>query len=48
MAAASQLLMLQEIVARSPTVTQDSYAEQWCAENNMYYTYPNANDWLLN
>ena len=30
------------------TVTQDSYAEQWCAENNMYYTYPNANDWLLN
>ena len=30
------------------TVPMDSYAEQWCIDNNMNYTFPNANDWLLN
>ena len=30
------------------TVEQGSYADQWCKENNLYFTYPNANDWLLN
>jgi len=30
------------------TVPMDSWAEQWCRDNNMNYTFPNANDWLLN
>ena len=30
------------------TVPMDSYAEQWCIDNNMNYTFPDANDWLLN
>ena len=30
------------------TVPMDSFAEQWCIDNNMNYTFPNANDWLLN
>ena len=30
------------------TVEQGSYADQWCKENNLYYTFPNVNDWLLN
>ena len=30
------------------TVPMDSWAEQWCLENNRNYTFPNANDWLLN
>ena len=29
-------------------VARDSYAEQWCIDNNKKYTFPNANDWLLN
>ena len=32
----------------SITVSRDSYAAQWCKENNLRYTYPDANDWLLN
>ena len=30
------------------TVPMDSYAEQWCIDNDMNYTFPDANDWLLN
>ncbi len=30
------------------TVTRDSYAHQWCKENNIKYIYPDTNDWLLN
>ena len=30
------------------TVPMDSWADQWCRDNNLYFTYPNANDWLLN
>lgn len=30
------------------TVLRDSFAEQWCKENDLSYTYPDANDWLLN
>lgn len=30
------------------TVTRDSYAAQWCKDNGMPYTYPDANDWLNN
>lgn len=28
------------------TVSRDSYAAQYCRENNLNYTYPDANDWL--
>ena len=28
------------------TVGRDSYAKQYCIENNLKYTYPDANDWL--
>lgn len=28
------------------TAQQDSYAAQYCKENNLNYTYPGANDWL--
>ena len=30
------------------TVPRDSYAAQYCRENGLDYTYPDANDWLLN
>ena len=30
------------------TVVRDSYAAKWCKENGKNYTYPDANDWLLN
>ncbi len=30
------------------TVPRNSYAAQWAKENNVPYTYPDANDWLLN
>jgi len=30
------------------TVTRDSYAHQWCKENNVKFTYPDSYDWLLN
>lgn len=30
------------------TVPRDSYAAQYCKDNNLNYTYPDANDWLLN
>lgn len=29
------------------TVTRDSYAHQYCRNNNLNYTFPDANDWLL-
>lgn len=29
------------------TVPRDSYAAQWCKENNLRYTYPDSLDWLL-
>lgn len=32
----------------SITVPRDSYAAQYCKDNNLPYTYPDANDWLLN
>ena len=28
------------------TVSRDSYAAQYCKENNLNYTYPDANNWL--
>ena len=28
------------------TVSRDSYAAQYCKDNNINYTYPDANDWL--
>ena len=28
------------------TVTRDSYAAEYCEENGLNYTYPDANDWL--
>ena len=28
------------------TVSRDSYAQQYCIENNLKYTFPDANDWL--
>ena len=28
------------------TVTRDSYAAQYCKENNLNYTYPDSLDWL--
>ena len=28
------------------TVSRDSYAAQYCIENNLNYTYPDYNDWL--
>ena len=31
----------------SLTVTQGSYAETYAIENDLTYTYPNSNDWLL-
>lgn len=30
------------------TVERNSYAAQFCADNKLNYTYPDANDWLLN
>ena len=30
------------------TVPRDSYAAQYCKDNNLNYTYPDANDWLNN
>ena len=30
------------------TVGRDSYAKQYCIDNNLPYTYPDANDWLNN
>lgn len=30
------------------TVTRGSYAAQWCKDNGVPYTYPDANDWLNN
>lgn len=30
------------------TVPRDSYAAQWCKENNLRYTYPDSLDWLNN
>lgn len=30
------------------TVGRDSYARQYCIDNGLPYTYPDANDWLLN
>lgn len=32
----------------SITVPRDSYAAQYCKDNNLPYTYPDANDWLNN
>ena len=29
------------------TVPRNSYAAQWCKENNLRYTYPDSLDWLL-
>lgn len=31
----------------SITVTRDSYARQYCIDNGLPYTYPDANNWLL-
>ncbi|MBR6667015.1 MAG: leucine-rich repeat domain-containing protein [Clostridia bacterium] len=31
----------------SITVGRDSYARQYCIDNGLPYTYPDANDWLL-
>ena len=31
----------------SITVGRDSYARQYCIDNDLPYTYPDANDWLL-
>ena len=31
----------------SITVTRDSYAHQYCIDNGLPYTYPDANNWLL-
>ncbi len=31
----------------SITVSRDSYAAQWCKDNNLPYTYPDSLDWLL-
>ena len=28
------------------TVTRDSYAEQYCKDNNLFYLYPDSLDWL--
>ena len=28
------------------TVSRDSYAAEYCKENGLNYTYPDANDWL--
>ncbi len=33
---------------KSITVPRDSYAAQYCKDNDLPYTYPDANDWLLN
>ena len=30
------------------TVPRDSYAKQYCIDNNLLYTYPDALDWLSN
>ena len=30
------------------TVPRNSYAAQWCKENNLRYTYPDSLDWLNN
>lgn len=30
------------------TVSRGSYAAQYCKDNDLPYTYPDANDWLLN
>lgn len=30
------------------TVPRDSYALQYCKDNNLKYTYPDANNWLFN
>ena len=30
------------------TVSRDSYAVQYCEENDLNYTYPDSNDWLKN
>ena len=30
------------------TVSAGSYAEQYCKQKGLNYTYPDANDWLLN
>lgn len=30
------------------TVPRNSYAAQYCKDNDLAYTYPDANDWLLN
>ena len=30
------------------TVQRDSYAAQYAKDNNINYTYPDANDWLNN
>ena len=32
----------------SITVSQNSYPAEYCQNNNLNYTYPNANDWLNN
>ena len=29
------------------TVEPDSYASDYCEEQQLQYTYPDANDWLL-
>lgn len=29
------------------TVPRNSFAAQWCQDNSLRYTYPDANDWLL-
>lgn len=30
------------------TVSRESYARQYCIDNNLNYTYPDSNDWLNN
>jgi len=30
------------------TVPRDSYAAQYCKDNNLNYTYPDSLDWLNN
>ena len=32
----------------SITIPRDSFAEQYCIDNDLPYAYPDANDWLLN
>ena len=42
----NRAIPLRIALALTLTVPRNSYAEQYCKDNSLKYTYPDALDWL--